>query len=339
VTEPASTDNLPPLLWDQHCCLPLTPAADVGDLLRFREIGASFVSVNVGYAPNDAESTLAILGSFRRQLAADERFLLAGSAADVVTAQASGRLAVAFDLEDAGPLDGRLELVERYHRLGVRTLVPTYNYRNAAGSGCMDTDDGGLTAYGHALVREMNQVGMVPDGSHSSIRTGLDLCEVSTRPVIYSHTCMRSVWEHERNITDEQAMACAATGGVIGITGVGIFLGPNDISIDALIRHLDHAVELVGPDHVGIGTDFPFDQADFDREFADNAELFPESYRRWGPIRFVPPEALSPLAAALSERGYPEEAIRGILGGNFLRVARQAWAARDSTTDGVSVGG
>jgi membrane dipeptidase len=317
--------DAPPLLWDQHCCLPLTPAADVGDLLRFREIGASFVSINVGYAPNDADSTLGILESFRRQLAEDERFLLAASAADVATAHASGRLAVAFDLEDANPLDGRLELVERYHQLGVRTLVPTYNYRNAAGSGCMDTDDEGLTAYGRAMVREMNRVGMVPDGSHSSVRTGLDLCEVSTGPVIYSHSCMRSVWEHERNITDEQARACAATGGVIGITGVGIFLGPNDISIDALIRHLDYAVELVGPDHVGIGTDFPFDQSDFDREFAENAELFPESYRRWGPIRFLSPEALSPLAAALSARGYPDETIGGILGGNFLRVAGQAW--------------
>lgn len=316
---------MPPMLWDQHCCLPLAPTADVRDLLRFREIGAGFVSVNVGYAPNDADSTLTILESFRRQIAADERFLLAASAADVDAAHASGRLAVAFDLEDANPLDGSLALVERYHRLGVRTLVPTYNYRNAAGSGCMDTDDGGLTAYGRALVREMNRVGMVADGSHSSVRTGLDLCEVSTRPVIYSHTCMRSVWEHERNITDEQARACAATGGVIGITGVGIFLGPNDISIDALIRHLDYAVELVGPEHVGIGTDYPFDLDDFNREQTENAELFPDSYRRWGPIRFVSPEALSPLAAALSARGYPDETITGILGGNFLRVARQAW--------------
>ena len=316
---------LPPLLWDQHCCLPLTPDADVGDLLQFQEIGASFVSVNVGYAPNDADSTLTTLESFRRQLTADQRFLLAGSAADVVTAQASGRLAVAFDLEDANPLDGRLDMVERYHRLGVRTLVPTYKYRNAAGSGCMDADDGGLTAYGCAMVREMNRVGMVADGSHSSIRTGLDLCEVSTGPVIYSHTCMRSVWEHERNITDERARACAATGGVIGITGVGIFLGPNDISLDALIRHLDYAVELVGPDHVGTGTHYPFDIADFNRELTENAELFPESYTRWGPIRFVEPEALSPLAAALADRGYPDETITGILGGNFMRVARQTW--------------
>jgi len=217
---------VPPLLWDQHCCLPLVPDADVRELLRFREIGAGFVSVNAGYAPNDADSTLALLAAFRRQIFADERFVLAASAADVVTAHASGRLAVAFDLEDANPLDGRLALVERYHRLGIRTLVPTYNYRNAAGSGCMDADDGGLTAYGRTLVREMNRVGMVADGSHSSIRTGLDLCAVSTRPVIYSHTCMRSVWEHERNITDEQARACAATGGVIGITGVGIFGRP-----------------------------------------------------------------------------------------------------------------
>jgi membrane dipeptidase len=318
-------DDLPPLLWDQHCCLPLLPDADVTPLLRFREAGASFVSVNVGYAPNDADSTLAILDSFRRQLTADERFLLAGSADDVKTAHASGRLAVGFDLEDANPLDGRLELVERYHRLGVRTLVPTYNYRNAAGSGCMDTDDGGLTAYGRALVREMNRVGMVADGSHSSIRTGLDLCEVSTQPVIYSHTCMRSVWDHERNITDEQARACAATGGVIGVTGAGIFLGPNDIGIDTLIRHLEYAIELVGPDHVGIGTDYPLNLTDFNREFAENAEMFPESYRRWGPIRFVEPEALSPLAAGLAARGYPDETISGILGGNFMRVARQAW--------------
>ncbi|MCO5986603.1 dipeptidase [Actinoallomurus spadix] len=318
-------DDLQPLLWDQHCCLPLRPDADVGHLLRFQEIGGSFVSVNVGYAPNDADSTLRILESFRRQLATDQRFLLAGSAADVVTAQATGRLAVAFDLEDANPLDGRLDMVERYHRLGVRTLVPTYNYRNAAGSGCMDAEDEGLTAYGRAMVREMNRVGIVADGSHSSIRTGLELCEVSTGPVIYSHTCMRSVWEHERNITDEQARACAATGGVIGISGVGVFLGPNDISLDALLRHLEYAIELVGPDHVGIGTDYPFDIDDFNRELTENAELFPESYTRWGPIRFVEPETLSPLAAVLADRGYPDEAITGILGGNFLRVARQAW--------------
>jgi membrane dipeptidase len=100
---PDPAPDVLPLLWDQHCCLPLTPDADVGQLLRFRDVGASFVSVNVGYRPNAADATLRVLDSFRRQVAADERLLLASSADDVVAAQVSGRLAVAFDLEDANP--------------------------------------------------------------------------------------------------------------------------------------------------------------------------------------------------------------------------------------------
>jgi membrane dipeptidase len=94
---------------------------------------------------------------------------------------------------------------------------------------------------------------------------------------------------------------------------------------DAVIRHLDYAVELVGPDHVGIGTDYPFDHIGFNRELTENPGLFPDSYRRWGPIRFLSPEALSPLAVALSARGYSDETITGILGGNFLRAAHRVW--------------
>lgn len=313
------------LLWDQHCALPLDPSAGIADLERSRRSGAGYVSVNVGYAPQDSAAALAILTSFRRQVVADDRFTLADSPADIVSAHASGRLAVGFDLECSSPLDGRLELVQHFYDLGVRSLLPTYNQRNAAGGGCLDTEDTGLTAYGRALVARMNRVGMVVDGSHCSARTGLDLCEVSTEPVIYSHSCMRAVWEHPRNITDEQARACAATGGVIGITGVGIFLGPNDIAIETVVRHIDHAVDLVGPEHVGVGTDYPFNEADLQRELAEHPELFPESYTRWGPIKFMPPEDLPPLGRALADRGYPHDAIAAILGGNFLRVARQVW--------------
>jgi membrane dipeptidase len=283
------------------------------------------VSVNVGYAPHDAEAALAVLGSFRRQVDRDDRFVLAASTDDIAYAHAEGRLAVGFDLEDSNPLDGDLGLVRRYYELGVRSLLPSYNYGNAAGCGCLDGDDTGLSAYGRDLVGEMNRVGMVVDGSHCSVRTGLDMCAVSRQPVIYSHSCMRTVWDHPRNITDEQAVACAETGGVIGITGVGIFLGPNDISIDAFVRHIDYAVDLVGPEHVGVSTDFPFDHADFNREIRENPELFPESFTRWGPIRFMPPEDLPPVGAALADRGYPASDIAAILGGNFLRVARQVW--------------
>jgi membrane dipeptidase len=169
----------------------------------------------------------------------------------------------------------------------------------------------------------MNEVGMVVDGSHCGVRTGLDLSVASTQPMIYSHSCMRAVWDHERNITDDQARACADTDGVVGITGVGIFLGPNDASLDALIRHIDYAVDLLGPRHVGLATDFPIDQ-DFTAFLIDNPHLFSDSYKRWGPIDFMPPETLLTVEAALQDHGYPPAAVAAIVGGNFRRVAAQA---------------
>jgi membrane dipeptidase len=316
---------MPALLWEQHCCLPLSPGADVGELARYRRPGGSFVSVNVGYAPHGTADVLGLLDAWRSAIAADGRLRLAASVADVDVAHRGAGVAVAFDLEDSGPLGGDLDRVRQFYDLGVRTMLPTYNHRNAAGCGCLDATDDGLTGYGRDLVREMNAVGMVVDGSHCSVRTGLDLCAVSAKPVVYSHSCMRAVWEHPRNITDEQARACAATGGVVGITGVGIFLGPNDASVEALVRHVDHAVDLVGPEHVGLSTDFPFDHEDFNRELRDNAHLFSDWFTRWGPIDFLPPEKLFTVGDVLRGRGYPQDAVAAILGGNFRRVAGQVW--------------
>lgn len=136
---------------------------------------------------------------------------------------------------------------------------------------------------------------------------------------------MQSVWDHPRNISDDRAKACAATGGVIGITGVGIFLGPNDASLQAMLRHIEYALELVGPDHVGVSTDYPFDAEDFNKELVDHLELFPDCYTAWGPIDFMTPERFLTLEGALRDRGYGESTILAILGGNFQRVAGTAW--------------
>jgi len=313
------------LLWEQHCCLPLVPTADLDELTRYGRPGGAYVSVNVGFSPHSTELVFELLHTWRRGVTEHDRLTLVDGVADIDAATRAGQIGVAFDLEDSGPLGGRLERVKEFYDLGVRTLLPTYNLRNAAGSGCMDTVDEGLTAYGRDLVREMNAVGMVVDGSHCSIRTGLDLAEVTQAPMVYSHSCMRALWEHERNITDDQARACAETGGVVGITGVGVFLGPNDASVEAFVRHVDYAVELIGPDHVGISSDYSFDLEDLNREMATNPELFPEPYRRWGPIKIMPPEDLLRVEQALLDRGYPTEAVTGILGGNFRRVAEQVW--------------
>ena len=171
----------------------------------------------------------------------------------------------------------------------------------------------------------MNDVGIVPDGSHCSARTGLDMCETSSGPVIYSHSCMRSVWDHPRNITDDQARACAATGGVVGITGVGIFLGPNTPTLDAMTRHLEYAVDLVGIGHVGVSTDSSFDYADFADEIARSPHLFDDSYTRWGVIQWMQPETWLMLGEHLERRGWRTSDIHAVLAGNFYRVAETAW--------------
>ncbi|QUD81967.1 membrane dipeptidase [Gordonia polyisoprenivorans] len=311
------------LLWDQHACLPLQPDADVGYLRRFDRNGPTYVSVNVGYSPQSFDDSSLLLRRFRAAITDHPGLALATTPSDIEAAV--GRIAVAFDLEDSNPLDGDLDNVARFVDLGVRTMLPSYNHANRAGCGCLDTDDTGLTAWGRDLVAEMNSAGMVPDGSHCSVRTGLDLCEVSSKPVIYSHSCMRGVWDHPRNITDDQARECAATGGVVGITGVGIFLGPNTPTLEAMTRHLEYAVELVGVEHVGVSTDHSFDAEDFLAEIRDHPEAFDESYTRWGPIRWMAPEVFVTLGSHLAQRGWAADDITAVLGGNFRRVAECSW--------------
>jgi membrane dipeptidase len=316
---------MPSLLWDQHTCLPLRPDADISELARFHRPGETFVSVNVGYAPQSLDDVLNLVARFRQAVQNHPALVLAETG-DF----SAGEIAVAFDLEDCAPLEGDLANVARFARLGIRTMLPTYNHANIAGCGCLDADDTGLTAWGRELISAMNAAGMVPDGSHCSPRTGLDICEITNLPAVYSHSCMRSIWDHPRNITDEQAIACAATGGVIGVTGVGIFLGPNTPTLEAMTRHIEYAVELVGIDHVGISTDFSFDSGELLNELAANPGLFDESYTRWGPIQWMPPETFVGIGQHLSERGWDDGDVAAVMGTNFRRVAEQTWLTKRS---------
>ena len=318
------------VIWEQHCCLPLDVTArepDVDQLLRYLAVGGSYVSVNVGFGPHGIGETIRVLAAFRGQVQAHpDKFVLGTTADDVVQAKRSGRLAVGFDLECTNPLEGRLDMVQVYYDLGVRSMLMAYNAETLAGYGCHSDPEGGLKPFGRAVVAEMNRVGMFVDASHSSYRTTMDLFEASAAPVIFSHSVARTLKDHERNVTDEQIRACAQTGGVIGLNGVGIFLGDNDASTAAFVRHLDHVVSLVGPQHAGIGSDFVFELTDLERELAENSQLFPPSYRTLGePYQFVPPEQLPEIIEAMVDLGYPDDAVTAILGGNFLRLAREVW--------------
>ncbi|AHH21888.1 peptidase family M19 protein [Nocardia nova SH22a] len=336
-----------PALWEQHCCLPVLPSADVTELARYP--AGSYVSVNVGYSLHSMADALAMIELLRRDALADGRFRLVRTFADTEVAAVGPEAAVAlaFDLEDSRPLDGDLDNVTRFHDLGVRSLLPTYNHANAAGGGCLDTDDRGLTGYGRDLIRTLGEVGVFADGSHCSRRTGLDIAEVSGGPMIYSHSNFAALWPHPRNITDDQARACAASGGVIGINGVGIFLGRNRVEgraarIEAMADHIAYGAELVGVEHIGIGSDFSFDGDQFNAEIAAAPENFSEDYTRWGPLQWVPPEDLlgidregagnsvdmagvPSLDDALARKGFTEAERVKIFRGNFARVAREVW--------------
>jgi membrane dipeptidase len=311
--------------WEQHCCLPLKADCDIAPLDRYRQVGVGYVSVNVGFAPHGLDDTMRVLSSWRRQVLTSDSFALVGTADDLVADQQSGRLVVAFDLEDTNPLGGEISMVQTYYDLGVRSMLLTYNGENLAGFGCHAPRDDGLTGFGRDVVDEMNRVGMMVDVSHCGYRTCMDAIERSSAPVIFSHSSMRGVWEHDRNIRDDQVRACAATGGVIGINGVGIFLGDNDASPSAMARHIDYAVQLVGPGHVGIGTDFVFDTDDLNEELTRNTQIFPAGYQHWDGYKFLAPEELPAVEAELDGLGYSADDIAAIMGGNFLRVAKAVW--------------
>jgi membrane dipeptidase len=153
----------------------------------------------------------------------------------------------------------------------------------------------------------------------------MDVMRHATRPVIFSHSNPLALWKHKRNIRDEAIRACAATGGVVGINGIGTFLGENDNRSVTFARHVDHVVQQVGIDHVGIGLDYVFDMQELDDYIAAHPEMFPPEQGYAKGLRLVAPEQLPEIAAELFRLGYRTGDVRKVLGGNFLRVAKTCW--------------
>jgi membrane dipeptidase len=311
--------------WDNHAGFGYVGPQDVNLLDHWRSAGVNYLSVNVAYDAVPWSTTIRAIAEYTRGIEARQDMVLCSTFAQVLEAWRAGKLALTFDIEGMGALNGDLSMIELYYRLGVRQMLIAYNLNNDAGGGCHD-DDRGLTDFGRSAVREMNRVGMVVDCAHSGIKSGLEAMRLSTKPCIFSHANARALHDHERNITDEQIKAVAATGGVIGVNGLSEFLGEGPAKVETLVAHIAYMANLVGVDHVGIGLDYdPTSGPVLDESIA--SRYWPErQYPASVKTDCLAPSVLPEVCRKLRSRGYKESAIRAIMSGNFRRVASTVWA-------------
>ena len=262
----------------------------------------------------------------------------AGSSQEIREIQERGAAAVVWSVNGppiVGKLierDEELSWVETWYQLGVRLMHLTYNRRNLIGDGCAEASDGGLSELGRDLICEMNRVGLIVDIPHSGRQTTLDAAAASEKPIMASHTGAESVFQHIRCKSDEELKAVAATDGLIGVYALPNMLGP-EATLNTLLDHLNHIAKTVGTDHVCIGTDTtysapypeemtPYIKPRFDTRWwgnwnEQNQPLPPSDEGRTGSLAWTN----WPLyTVGLVMRGYTDEDIAKILGGNFLRV-------------------
>jgi membrane dipeptidase len=316
-------------VWDHHACMPLRPndPSFLPQLARHRAAGFDAITLNIGFGDQTPEQHMQMIASLRNWLLErPQEYLLLQQAEDIERAHATGRLAVGFDIEGANAVGDQLSLIQHYYNLGVRWMLMAYNTRNRVGGGCQE-EDGGLTTFGKAFVQEMERVGMLICLSHTGHRTAREVIDIATQPLIFSHSNCAAIHPHPRNIPNDLIRACADTGGVVGINGVGIFLGKNDISSQTYARHVDHVVQLVGPAHVSIALDYVFDLRELEEYVEKMKGTFPPGLGYELGARFVSPEQLEEIVVTLQGWGYSDADLRALLGGNLLRLAKQVWKA------------
>ena len=315
------------LVWDM--VFPL--AASVGNtfevLDRFRVAGHGFVSLTI--AGDDcglAEATHRIAGARAAIADRPETFRLATSVDDILGARIEGKLAVGLHLEGTECLERDPDLIDLFYALGIRHGILAFNQNNSASGGCADIGNVGLSRLGRRYLDRMARVGMLLDVSHMSERASLEAIDHMGRPVVFTHSNARAVHDHYRNVTDEQAKACAASGGLIGVSGSSAYIGPADDLARGLFRHIDHLVALVGAEHVGLGTDYVADADAITRIFAERPDEWPTDDRvAYDALSYLAPEEISDLVGLMEAAAYPEAAIAGILGQNYIRIARAVW--------------
>ncbi len=260
----------------------------------------------VGYAMREMDDVFTIADR------SDGRFRVCRTVAEVRDAFAASAFASVFMFEGADPISWSLKELRVFYEAGLRCLAPTWSRSTIFAHGVSFGDAlpaTGLTPPGRRLVAECNRLGIILDVSHLNPAGFWDLIAESRDPIIASHSSVKAISPHVRNLDDEQIRAIAKTGGAIGINFANMFLRPDmkrdsDTPVDLVVQHFAHVLNLVGDEHVSFGTDF--DGTDVPGAIKDAAGL---------PL----------VCGALKARGYSEASLERICNGNFLRVAEEVW--------------
>ena len=235
-----------------------------------------------------------------------DKAILTTTSAQAYANKSKGLFSVFLGLENASPLGHSLDRIHEFHAAGVRYTTLCHSGDNAVCDSCAGKGKwGGLSQFGREVVAEMNKVGMLIDVSHVSDRTFYDVIEVSSKPVVATHSCCRALADHPRNMTDDMIRTLAAAGGVLQVNFYPVFLSPDPSpSYRVIADHIDHIVSLVGIDHVGIGSDF------------DGIEITP--------VGMDDISGMPLLFEELRHRGYSEADLSKIASGNFFRVLNES---------------
>jgi membrane dipeptidase len=263
-----------------------------------------------------------------------DRLTLIRNADDIHRAKRTGVMGLIPNFEGMTPVGNDLSLVRIFHALGLRTMQLTYNERCLAGSGCLEPNDLGLTAFGRQLVRALERVGVLVDLTHAGRATALDALEHATRPMVFSHCNPAALFDTPQNATDEEIRACAATGGLIGITPNSRFYvdatAPRP-TLDDMVTHIAYVADLVGIEHVGLAYEAPPEATASAIAARSEGDRDPRASRPHAERRVSGAdsrEQLPALTAALRARGFGEDDVRAVLGRNLLRVFEAAWPGR-----------
>jgi membrane dipeptidase len=308
------------------------------DFAVYRDSGVDVMALGLG-AP-DRERSLRFMAEWNGFIASHSDWLRrVDDPRDFGTVGDTGKVGIMVTCQNSDHFES-VDDVDLFHALGQRVSQLTYNFQNRLGSGFLENRDGGLSVYGHRVLERMQQVGMAVDLSHCADRTTMDGLDAAERPVIFTHASCRALLPgFMRCKTDEAIRALARGGGVMGIPFIRFMIREEaPVSVDDLVDHFDHVVQLVGVEHVGIGSDLdiegygsprvppgeslgPTGQANFERYRAFFTE---DGYVHIDGLDH--PKRIFDLTDALIRRGYGDDEIRLMLGGNFARVLSELWS-------------